>query len=194
LHIGQRQGDLLRLSWSAYDGANITLRQGKARRGRSPGPPVIVPCTAALRRMLDGMERASPLILTTKTGQSFKKRGTLHLRKKIRRRSPVDPRPALGHEISHARPRIPTWAHLLDQARRCRPSRAGIPQLRAAAKPPQNPSLAKFASQHPALEARVGFRRSFVPQLRVSKGYCILCIAAVAASITYSRSPTRSGP
>jgi integrase len=74
LHTGQRQSDLLRLSWSAYNGSTITLRQGKARRGRSPGPPVTVPCTAALRRMLDGMERTSPLILTTKTGQSFKKR------------------------------------------------------------------------------------------------------------------------
>jgi integrase len=74
LHTGQRQGDLLRLPWSAYDGASITLRQGKAQRGKSPGPPVTVPCTAALRRMLDGMERTSPLILTTKTGQSFKKR------------------------------------------------------------------------------------------------------------------------
>ena len=74
LHSGQRQGDLLRLPWSAYNGSTITLRQGKARRGRSPGPPVIVPCTAALRRMLDGMERTSPLILTTRTGQSFKKR------------------------------------------------------------------------------------------------------------------------
>ena len=74
LHTGQRQGDLLRLPWSAYDGASITLRQGKAQRGKSPAPPVMVPCTAALRRMLDGMERTSPLILTTKTGQSFKKR------------------------------------------------------------------------------------------------------------------------
>jgi integrase len=74
LHTGQRQGDLLCLPWSAYDGAAITLRQGKARRGRSSGPPVTVPCTAALRRMLDGMERTSLLILTTKTGQSFKKR------------------------------------------------------------------------------------------------------------------------
>lgn len=40
LHTGQRQGDLLCLPWSAYDGAAITLRQGKARRGRSPGPPL----------------------------------------------------------------------------------------------------------------------------------------------------------
>ena len=74
LHTGQRLSDLLGLPWSAYNGATITLRQGKARRGRSPGPLVIIPCTAALRRMLDSMDRISPLILTTKTGQSFKKR------------------------------------------------------------------------------------------------------------------------
>ena len=74
LHTGQRQGDLLRLPWSAYDGVKITLRQGKARRGRTQGPSVHIPCTSALRRMLDSMERTSPLILTTKTGQSFKKR------------------------------------------------------------------------------------------------------------------------
>ena len=74
MHTGQRQGDLLRLPWSSYSGTSITLRQGKAKRGRTLGPPVAVPCTVALRRMLDGMERTSPLILTTKTGQSFKKR------------------------------------------------------------------------------------------------------------------------
>ena len=29
INTGQRQGDLLRLPWSAYDGTNIKLRQGK---------------------------------------------------------------------------------------------------------------------------------------------------------------------
>jgi integrase len=74
LHSGQREGDLLRLPWSAYDGVKISLRQSKARRGGNLGPLVEIPCTAALRRMLDSMERVSPLILTTKTGQSLKKR------------------------------------------------------------------------------------------------------------------------
>jgi integrase len=74
LHTGQREGDLLRLVWSAYDGAWIRLRQGKMRRGGKPGPLIEIPCTAALRHMLDGMERVSPLILTTKTGHSLKKR------------------------------------------------------------------------------------------------------------------------
>lgn len=71
LHTGQREGDLLRMPWSAYDGTRISLRQGKARRGGKLGPLVEIPCTAALRRMLDGMDRVSPLILTTKTGQSL---------------------------------------------------------------------------------------------------------------------------
>lgn len=74
LHSGQRQGDLLRLPWNAYEGKTLTLRQGKSRRGKSLGPSIVVPCTMALRRMLDGTERTSTLILTTKTGQSFKKR------------------------------------------------------------------------------------------------------------------------
>jgi len=74
LHTGQREGDILRLPWSAYDGSQISLRQGKSRRGGKTAPLIQIPCTAALRRMLDGMERISPLILTTKTGQSFKAR------------------------------------------------------------------------------------------------------------------------
>jgi integrase len=74
LHTGQREGDLLCLAWSSYDGGWIKLRQGKARRGGTAGPLVEIPCTAALRRMLDQMERVSPLILTTRTGRSFKKR------------------------------------------------------------------------------------------------------------------------
>ena len=43
LHTGQRQGDLLRLSWSAFDGLAITLRQSKT------GREVFIPCTDALR-------------------------------------------------------------------------------------------------------------------------------------------------
>jgi integrase len=74
LHTGQRQGDLLRLPWSAYNGARIELRQGKARRTGKLGPLIEIPCTSALRRMLDGMDRVSPLILTTKTGRALKKR------------------------------------------------------------------------------------------------------------------------
>jgi hypothetical protein len=73
LHTGQREGDLLRLPWSAYDGKPIRLRQGKSRKGARLGPVTEVPCTQALCQMLDNMDRVSPLILNTKTGRSFKK-------------------------------------------------------------------------------------------------------------------------
>lgn len=65
LHTGQRQGDLLRLPWSAYDGRAIRLRQSKGNR------LVTIPCTIALRRALDGRERRGPLILTTGTGRAW---------------------------------------------------------------------------------------------------------------------------
>jgi len=68
MHTGQRQADLLRLPWSAYNGKRITLRQSKSRR------TVSIRCTRALRTMLEGMERVSPLILTTPTGRAWKKR------------------------------------------------------------------------------------------------------------------------
>ncbi len=74
LHTGQREGDLLRLPWSAYKGSHIELRQGKARRHGKPAPLIQIPCTKALRRMLDGMHHASPLIVTTKTGRAIKAR------------------------------------------------------------------------------------------------------------------------
>ena len=72
LHTGQREGDLLVLPWSAYDGNTIRLRQGKARRGQELGSEV--PCTQTLRQMLDNMDRVSPIILTSKSGRPFKKR------------------------------------------------------------------------------------------------------------------------
>ncbi len=74
LHTGQREGDLIDLRWTAYDGTRIRLRQHKSKRKGVPGPLIEIPCTRALKRMLDAMPRISPYILTTKTGQKFKKR------------------------------------------------------------------------------------------------------------------------
>lgn len=68
LHTGQRQGDLLRMAWTQFDGAKISLRQEKT------GRYVQVPCTKALKATLDGLERRGLLILLTKTNQAFKKR------------------------------------------------------------------------------------------------------------------------
>ncbi len=39
VYTGQRQGDLLRLTWNQYDGEWITLRQGKSNGKRQSDPP-----------------------------------------------------------------------------------------------------------------------------------------------------------
>lgn len=59
LWTGQRQGDLLRLPWSAFDGSRITLRQRK--RGKS----VMVPVGSRLTLELAGIPRVGPIILTS---------------------------------------------------------------------------------------------------------------------------------
>jgi integrase len=62
---GQRQGDLLALPWSAYDGSAIRLRQSKT--GRS----VVVPLGAPLRTVLAHTPRRSETILTTQAGTTW---------------------------------------------------------------------------------------------------------------------------
>ncbi len=81
LHTGQRQGDLLRLTWAAYDGKAITLRQSKSRRHGKAGRVVIIPCTKALRRMLDQMQSGkteSTQILTMANGRPWKQFTFVH--------------------------------------------------------------------------------------------------------------------
>jgi integrase len=68
MHTGQRQGDLRRLPWSAFDGERITLRQSKGKR------EVSIRCTKALRAVLERAPRRGPLVLTTPAGRAWKKR------------------------------------------------------------------------------------------------------------------------
>jgi len=63
LWTGQRQGDLLRLTWSAYDGSHIRLRQSKT------GMPVRVKVGAPLKAVLDTTPKVSPLILLSTTNK-----------------------------------------------------------------------------------------------------------------------------
>jgi integrase len=56
---GQRQGDLLRLTWTAYDGTHIKLRQGKS------GALVRIRVHSELKAALDGAKREAVTILTT---------------------------------------------------------------------------------------------------------------------------------
>jgi integrase len=59
LWTGQRQGDLLRLPWSAYNGASIRLRQSKT------GARVEIPVGAPLKVALDAAKRHGPITLTS---------------------------------------------------------------------------------------------------------------------------------
>ena len=59
LWTGQRQGDLLRLTWSAYDGHFIRLRQSKT------GVRVIIPVGAPLKAILDATSRSTPFIISS---------------------------------------------------------------------------------------------------------------------------------
>lgn len=70
-HTGQRQGDLLRLTWTAYDGRALSLIQSKTRAR------VFVPLTVAAREAIDARKRTSPYIATNRgnawTPDAFKK-------------------------------------------------------------------------------------------------------------------------
>jgi integrase len=71
LWTGQRQGDLLRLPWSAYDGAMIRLRQSKSmRRGARRPVTVTIPVGAPLKEALNAAakNKRSTIILTTMDG------------------------------------------------------------------------------------------------------------------------------
>jgi integrase len=69
LETGQRQGDLLILPWSAYDGTWIRLQQSKTERA------VKVPVTVCLRAVLDSTPRKSPVVLTNSYGRPWQQNG-----------------------------------------------------------------------------------------------------------------------
>jgi integrase len=69
LWTGQRQGDLLRLPWSSYNGKTIRLRQSKA------GRRVVVPVGAPLKAALDQAPKRSTIILTNSDGAPWTSSG-----------------------------------------------------------------------------------------------------------------------
>jgi integrase len=69
LNTGQRQGDLLRLPWSAYDGRTLKLRQKKT------GAYLPIPVTDTLREALDAAPRRCPVILTNSAGHPWSESG-----------------------------------------------------------------------------------------------------------------------
>lgn len=69
LWTGQRQGDLLRLPWSTYDGNQIRFRQSKG------GRQVAIPVGAPLKTALDAATKRSPIILTNSKGKPWSPNG-----------------------------------------------------------------------------------------------------------------------
>jgi integrase len=65
LWTGQRQGDLLRLPWSAYSGTHIRLRQSKGRTR------VVIRVGAPLKAALDAAIKRSTIILTNSDGKPW---------------------------------------------------------------------------------------------------------------------------
>jgi integrase len=65
LWTGQRQGDLLRLPWSAYDGRHIRLKQ------RKTGRRVEIPVASLLKAALDGTRKVGPLIVANHHGHPW---------------------------------------------------------------------------------------------------------------------------
>jgi integrase len=65
LWTGQRQGDLLKLLWSAYDGTHIRLRQSKG------GARVVIRVGAPLKALLSATPKRAMTILTTLEGKPW---------------------------------------------------------------------------------------------------------------------------
>lgn len=66
---GQRQGDLLRLTWTAYDGTHIRLKQQKT------GRRVVIPVSGALKAALDNEAKKAVTVLTTTKGTAWTSHG-----------------------------------------------------------------------------------------------------------------------
>ena len=62
LWTGQRQGDLLRLTWAAYDGTEFKIATGKTT------VPVQIPVGGPLKKVLDATPRTSTRILVNQAG------------------------------------------------------------------------------------------------------------------------------
>jgi integrase len=84
---GQRQGDLLQLTWRDYGGHWIKLTPSKSITRKKPnGRPVEVPVSSRLRAVIEKLPRVPPIMLTNGRrrpwrGNSLGKLGDLRQRR-----------------------------------------------------------------------------------------------------------------
>jgi integrase len=81
LWTGQREGDLLRLPWTAYDGSSIRLRQSKT------GVRVMIKVGAPLKAALDATPRVSTLILVNSRKRPWTPNGFVSSWQKAKRKA-----------------------------------------------------------------------------------------------------------
>jgi integrase len=74
IHTGQRQGDLLLLTWKQYDGTHLSFEQGKSKPGK-PKKRVRVKVHSRLKAMLDKLPTDTLRILNNSRGRPWSKDG-----------------------------------------------------------------------------------------------------------------------
>jgi integrase len=82
----QREGDLIRLPWTAYDGRYIRLRQSKN------GKPVVIPVAPPLKALLDASPRLAGTILTSSKSKPWTKSGFMKAWQKAIKRAGITDR------------------------------------------------------------------------------------------------------
>jgi integrase len=80
---GQRQGDIIRLTWASYTGTHIKLKQGKTGRN------VIVLVGAPLKALLDSTKRKAPQIVLNEDDQPFTSSGFKASFRHVRKRAGI---------------------------------------------------------------------------------------------------------
>lgn len=73
LYTGQRRGDLIKMPWSAYDGAKIRVVPEKTRR-RTSSQTLVIPAPIELQAELEAwrLTATQPVILTNKFGKAWR--------------------------------------------------------------------------------------------------------------------------
>lgn len=74
IHTGQRQGDLLALTWKQYDGTHLSIEQGKSKPGK-PKKRVRVKVSSKLKAMIDALPTDTLRIMTNSRGRPWTKDG-----------------------------------------------------------------------------------------------------------------------
>lgn len=84
VETGLRQGDLIRLPWSAVSDLSIQYTTAKRKK------PVIIPVTPALRDLLAEIPKASPIVLLSSTGRAWTSDGLRTSFAKAKKRAGID--------------------------------------------------------------------------------------------------------